>query len=128
MLQKLRDQTQNTGFKILVVAIIVVLTLFGFGATNLFMGGEPEFAKVGDVAITQNLLSAETERERRRLLGRMGPDFDPDSIDRLQLQQYVLEQLINRQVMYQTAQDIGVQVGPEQVDKELTTSPVYQTD
>ena len=38
MLQQLRDQTQSTGFKILVVAIILVLTLFGFGATNIFLG------------------------------------------------------------------------------------------
>ena len=34
MMQNLREQTQSTGFKVLVVAIIIVLTFFGFGATN----------------------------------------------------------------------------------------------
>ncbi len=86
MLLKLREQTQNTGFKILVGAIIVVLALFGFGATNLFSGADPQMAKVGSVEITQSLLSSETERERRRLLSQMGADFDPSSIDRLELQ------------------------------------------
>ena len=34
-----RDQTQSAGFKVLVVAIIFVLVLFGFGATNIFSVG-----------------------------------------------------------------------------------------
>jgi len=128
MLQKLRDQTQGTGFKILVVAIIVVLTLFGFGATNLFVGADPELAQVGDYEITQNVLAAETERERRRVLAQMGPDFDPSSIDRLQLQQYVLQQLISRQVLYQTTADLGIRVTPERVNEQLINSPAYQVD
>jgi peptidyl-prolyl cis-trans isomerase D len=128
MLQKLRDQTQGTGFKILVGAIIVVLTLFGFGATNLFLGGDPEVAQVGDFEITQGLLEAESERERRRLLAQMGPEFDPSTIDRLQLQQYALQQLINRQVLYQTSSELGVRAAPEQVNQELISSPAYQID
>ena len=36
MLQKLRDQTQSLGFKILVAVIIFVLAIFGFGAFNCF--------------------------------------------------------------------------------------------
>ena len=123
MLQKLRDQTQSTGFKILVGAIIVVLTLFGFGATNLFMGADPELAQVGDFEITQNVLAAETERERRRLLAQMGPEFDPSSIDTLQLQQYVLQQLISRQVLYQTTAGLGMRVTPDAVNEQLVTSP-----
>ena len=47
MLQQLRDQTQSTGFKVLVIAIIAVLVFFGFGATNVFSVGDPEVAEVG---------------------------------------------------------------------------------
>lgn len=128
MLQKLRDQTQSTGFQILVIAIIAVLVLFGFGATNLFMPGDPEIAQVGDFEITQNVLSIESERERRRLLAQMGEDFDPDSIDPLQLQQYALQQIINRQVLYQAAGEMGVGVSPDEVNKRLVESPAYQIE
>lgn len=128
MLQKMRDQTQGTGFKILVGAIILVLTLFGFGATSLFLGGDPELATVGDFEITQNVLAAETERERRRLLAQMGPDFDPSNIDVLQLQQYVLQQLINRHVLYQVSDNLGLAISPEAVNEELITSAAYQVD
>ncbi|MEL0048500.1 MAG: SurA N-terminal domain-containing protein [Gammaproteobacteria bacterium] len=126
MLQQLRDQTQSTGFKVLVVAIILVLTLFGFGATNLFLGTTPSIAEVGDFDITENVLSVEAERERRRVLSQMGPEFDPDDIDRLQLQNYALDQLINRQVLYQAAGSLGFNLSSGEVNQRLLESPAYQ--
>ena len=128
MLQQLRDQTQSTGFKILVVAIIVVLTLFGFGATNIFMGSVPNIATVGDFDITESVLSVETERERRRLLSQMGPEFDPADIDRIQLQNYALEQLVNRQVLYQAAAQLDIGFSDADVNQRLVESPAYQID
>ena len=68
MLQELRNQTQSIGFKVLAGAIIVVLTLFGFGATNIFMGTGPNIATIGDYEISEAVLERETERERRKLL------------------------------------------------------------
>jgi len=128
MLQQLRDQTQSTPFKVLVVAIILVLTLFGFGATNIFLGGDPTVAQVGDFDITETVLNVETEREKRRILSQVGPDFDPNDIDRIKLQQSALGQLINRQVLYQTAADLGIKVSSDEVNEQLLTSPVYQID
>ena len=128
MLQQLRDQTQSTPFKVLVVAIILVLTLFGFGATNIFLGGDPTVARVGDFDITETVLNVETEREKRRILSQVGPDFDPNDIDRIKLQQSALGQLINRQVLYQTAADLGIKVSSDEVNEQLLTSPVYQID
>lgn len=128
MLQKLRDQTQSTGFKVLVGAIIVVLTLFGFGATNLFMAGDPEVAQVGDYSLTQSTLAVEMERERRRILAQMGPDFDASNIDPLQLSDYVTQQVVSRQVLYQTADELGIEVPPDVVNDELVASEVYQVD
>jgi peptidyl-prolyl cis-trans isomerase D len=128
MLQQLRDQTQSTGFKILVIAIILVLTLFGFGATNVFLGTDPKVAQVGDFDITENVLNIETEREKRRILSQVGPEFDPDDIDRLLLQQSALNQLINRQVLYQTTAGLGIKVSTQEVNEEILASPVYQVD
>lgn len=126
MLQQLRDQTQSTGFKILVVAIIFVLTLFGFGATNIFMGSLPSIATVGDFDVTEGVLSVETERERRRLLSQMGPEFDPADIDRIQLQNYALDQLVNRQVLYQAAAQLDIGFSDAEVNRRLLESPAYQ--
>ena len=126
MLQQLRDQTQSTGFKVLVVAIILVLTLFGFGATNIFLGAVPSVANVGDYEVTENVLAIETERERRRIITQMGPEFDPADIDRLQLQSFALEQLINRQVLYQATDMLGLTLADSEVNRQLVDSPAYQ--
>ncbi len=126
MLQQLRDQTQSTGFKVLVVAIILVLTLFGFGATNIFLGAVPSVANVGDYEVTENILAIETERERRRIITQMGPEFDPADIDRLQLQSFALEQLISRQVLYQATDMLGLTLGDSEVNRQLVDSPAYQ--
>lgn len=128
MLQQLRDQTQGTGFKIFVGALIAVFVLFGFGASNLLPSSDPEVASVGGQEITQSALDVATERERLRLIAQMGPDFDPSSIDRLQLQGYVLEQLISRYVLYQAAKDLDIQVSQKQSDSELLNNQAYQVD
>ena len=127
MLQNLRDQTQGTGFKVL-VGFLVVALLFGFGVSGVFGGADPKIATVGDFDITQNVLALETDREKARLLSRAGPDFDINSIDTLQLQEYSLNQVISRQVMYQTANELGVAVSPEVVNDELVNAEAYQVD
>lgn len=126
MLQKMRDQTQSTAFKVLVGVIIFVLAVFGFGAFNLFVTGEPEVASVNGEGITQNELAAATERERRRLAAQMGEDFDPSLIDPVRLQGAVLEQLISREVLQQGAEDLGVAVSRARVDEMLVTNPNFQ--
>lgn len=126
MLQKLRDQTQNTGFKALVIVIIIVLALFGFGATNLFTAPDPELAQIGDYELTQSELALATERERRRIMAQMGTDFDPATLDAQQLSQYVLQQMINRQVVYQTAAALGLRVPDEEVNRQLVQGEAFQ--
>ena len=126
MLQELRNQTQSLGFKILAGAIIVVLTLFGFGATNLFLASDPTIAAVGDYEITEAILERETERERRKLLFQVGEDFDPNSIDRLKLREYTLEQLITKEVLFQSAENLNIRTSKELVNQRLLDNPAYQ--
>lgn len=126
MLQKMRDQTQSAAFKVLVGIIVVVLVVFGFGAVNLFVTGDPEVATVNGDGITQSELDQETERERRRLAANLGENFDPDLIDPVRLQGAVLERLIARKLLGQAAEDLGLGVGRAQVDQTLVSNPVFQ--
>ena len=126
MLQEQRNQTQSLGFKVLAGAIIIVLTLFGFGATNLFLASGPTIAAIGDYEITETVLERETERERRKLLIQVGEDFDPNSIDRLKLREYALEQLITKEVLFQTAENLNIRTSKALVDQRLLDNPVYQ--
>jgi len=126
MLQKMRDQTQSLAFKVLVGLIVFVLAVFGFGAFNLFVTGDPEVASVNGEGITQSELATATERERRRMASRMGEDFDPSMIDPVRLQGAVLEQLIARKLLAQAADDFGVAVSRERVDQVVVSNPAFQ--
>lgn len=128
MLQKMRDRTQSLGFKVLVGIIVFVLAVFGFGAVNLFVTGDPEVARVNGVGITQGQLATQTERERRRIAGQMGADFDPALIDPVRLQEAVLEQLIARALLQQAAEDFGVAVSRAHVDRVLVSNPTFQAN
>lgn len=128
MLQKMRDQTQSTAFKVLVGIIVVVLVVFGFGAFNLFVTGDPEVASVNGDGITQSALAQETERERRRLAANLGENFDPSLIDPVRLQNVVLDRLVSRKLLGQAADDLGVAVGRTQVDEAVVAIPAFQID
>ena len=126
MLQQLRDLTQSTGFKVLVVAIILVFDFVRVRGNKHLSRSVPNVAIVGDYEVTENKLAMEAERERRRIIARMGSDFDPADIDRLQLQNFALEQLINRQVLYQATDVLGLALSDAVLDQRLRESPAYQ--
>ena len=128
MLQKIRDNTQSLGFKILVGAIIIVLTVFGFGAFNLFLNPNPDVASVNGEGITQAELAQETERARARVLGQMGENADPSLVDRLALQGQVLEQMIQRMLLVQTTEDLGISTSQQRGDQALIDNPSFQAD
>jgi peptidyl-prolyl cis-trans isomerase D len=105
-----------------------VLAIFGFGAFNLFVTGEPEVATVNGEGITESQLATATERERRRMAAQMGEEFDPGMIDPVRLQGAVLEQLIARRVLGQGAEDLGMRVSRARVDDMLVSNPSFQVD
>ena len=128
MLQKLRDQTQSAGFKVIVAVLVFALAFFGFGAFNVFAPGDPEIASVNGEEITLGMVETETERQRRRIMLQFGDELDPNAIDPLALQQSALEQLIARTLLQQAVDDLGLQASQIQVDEVVTGDPNFQID
>ena len=128
MLLKLRERTQSLGFKIVVGALVFALAFFGFGAFNVFAPGDPEVASVNGDGITRGRLEVESERQRRRLLMQYGDELDREAIDPLALQQATLEQLIDRTLLEQTIDELGLQSSRAQVDDTVTSDPNFQVD
>ena len=128
MLQKLRDRTQSTGFKIIVAVLVFALAFFGFGAFNVFAPGDPEVASVNGDEITRTMVEVETERQRRRILLQLGDEVDPEAIDQLALQQASLEQLIVRKLLDQAIAELGLQASKSQVDDIVAGDPNFQVD
>ncbi|MCY4214573.1 MAG: SurA N-terminal domain-containing protein [Gammaproteobacteria bacterium] len=125
MLQRLRDQTQSTGFKIIVAVLVFALAFFGFGAFNVFAPGDPAVASVNGDDITQGALLQETEREKRFLLmeGSESADLDP-----LQVQSRALERLVTRTLLEQIVEDLDLAAAPSRVNAAVVADPGFQID
>lgn len=128
MLQKLRDQTQSAGFKVIVAVLVFALAFFGFGAFNIFAPGDPTVAEVNGDEITQSALLGEVERERRRLLAELGDEVDLEALNPLAMQGAALEGLIVRALLGQMADAFGLATSPAQVDAVILKDPGFQID
>lgn len=128
MLQRMRDGAQTLGARIMVGIIVVVLTVFGFGAFNLFAVGEPVAAVVDGEEITEAVLEAETERRRRNILAQLGEDADPSLIDSQALRGTTLDGLIQRALLTRFAGDLGVAVSDARISREIVANPEFQVD
>ena len=128
MLQKLRDQTQSFGFKIVVAVLVFALAFFGFGAFNIFAPGDPTIASVNGEEITQGVLLEEAERQRRRLMAELGDAAEADSLDPLMIQNQALEGLITRSLLNQIVEDLGLAASSARVDAAVLADPGFQVD
>ncbi len=127
MLQKMREHSQSVATKILLGVLIIVFTMFGFGAFEAFMTTDPPAAKVNGVKITQGQLAVETDRQKQRLLAQMGEGADPDLIDANRLRASVLDGLINQTILMESARDMGLRVSDAEVDRVIVDNPQFKS-
>ena len=128
MLQKMRDGAQGIGAKIIVGIICFVLVVFGFGTFNFFTESEPWAASINGDEITLRELDVEMQRQKRNLQSRMGSDADTELIDSLVNQGVVLDSLINRALLRQTADDLDLTGVPESFREGIAEDPNFQVD
>lgn len=126
MLMKLRDQAQSAGSKILIFIICAVLALFGFGSIDVFSVTDPEAASVGSEEISVGRLDAETQRTVNQLIA--SGQVDASQIDPLVIRPRILEQLITRSVLSQTAGDLGLATSQQRLVDTLRQDPSFQVD
>src|SRR5262245_45153200 len=117
MLQKMRDNAQGTAAKILLGLLVIVFTIFGCGAFQAFIEPNPPAAKVNGEKISRAALEMEVERQRKQLLDQMGQNANPDLIDAARLQKSVLDRMINRKLILETADTMGLRASEADVDK-----------
>lgn len=122
VLQKMRAGAQGIFAKVLVGLIVFVLAVTGFGAIQLFSGGEPIAATVNGDDITERQLDVETERERAVQRNRLGGEISDELLDRLVDRRAVLESLIVNTLVRQFATDLDLSVSERAVQRHIRSS------
>ena len=128
MLQKMRAGAQTMGAKVFAGIICFVLVVFGFGAFNLFTVSPPVAATVNGEEITEGQLAESVANQRRSLQRQFGDSITAETLDRLVTEESVLQQLVDRALVKQKADDLGMVTSQRQFMEQVTTNPVFQVD
>nr|MDT0253477.1 SurA N-terminal domain-containing protein [Endozoicomonas sp.] len=125
MLQSMRDKAKSwvTFLVVGIIAFMMAITGLETLAPN---PNNPKVASVNGKDITRAELAQAVDQQRRVLIQQMGEQFDPSMLDDQLLQSSVLESLIDRQLMLQSAEDQDMDIGQSQVDKLILSMPQFQ--
>jgi peptidyl-prolyl cis-trans isomerase D len=119
MLQSIRDRSRSWGAKIIVAAVVVTMALFGVESlVGLFGGNADEVAKVNGQSITRQQLEMEVQRAIRT--GQVPPEQERA------LRGQVLDELIGERLLTAFAEEGGLHLSEEQIDRVIVTLPEFQ--
>ncbi len=126
MLQELRKHT--TGWIAKFVLFLLVLTFSFWGIESYFVAqGRSDMARVGDSSVTQQDFQNEMSNLRRQAQNPQS-GLNPDDFQTPEFRRMVLDRLINRILLGQANQKLGISVPDSQVRQRIATMPVFQVD
>ena len=126
MLQTMRAKAQGMGAKIIVWAIIIALSAFGFGfgTTALFQSGDRFAAEVSGEEIS--LL--ELDREVQVRMGQMRAEFGDEYVNQLDaslLTQTILSEMVRRKAVESGVSDFGLHTAESKIDETILADPSF---
>ncbi|MBV1879446.1 MAG: SurA N-terminal domain-containing protein [Pseudomonadales bacterium] len=121
-IQDMRDNSEGIVAKIIVGLIIVVFAAFGMGSITTFLAPVAKVATVNGSDITEQEMQTGISRRRRVL------QTQDQAIDEDLLRREVLENLINRRLLTQAAEEFGMQFSNASLDAEIVATDVFQVD
>lgn len=128
MLQDIRDKSQGIVVKIIVGFIVVTFALFGVDALVTSFNSSDKVAEVDGVDITRTQMLQGAETQRRQLISMMGSQINPALLEDNLLQRRALDELIQRAVLANQADVLGLGVSDEQVNAYLLQAEQFQTN
>ena len=127
MLQNIREKVQGTTAKIVVGLIVVSFSLFGIESI-LVGGGGNEVAEVNGEPIQPQELQQALDTQKRRLIAMMGDNLDPSLLDDERLGPQALEALINRKLLMQSADEMGLTISNSEIGTLVASMDQFQVD
>jgi peptidyl-prolyl cis-trans isomerase D len=127
MLQALREKTSGLIAKIVLGVLIFVFSFFGiesyFQARN-----QTWLAKIGSTEVTQDQFNDEMNRRRQQILQQSGGSADLSFLERPEIKQQILKQLVDQEVLLAANQKYGVTVPDQFVRDAILQEQGFQAD
>lgn len=128
MLDSLRSSATGIFAKILLAFLVLTFGIWGIGDMIRNPAGRLTIAKVGDATITSDEYIIAMRREAENLRRLMGDNFSPDVLKDPTLERHVLQQLINRSLLKQESEALGIVPGDADVVRRIRTNPGFQDE
>lgn len=125
MLQTMRDNAQSWVVKVIVFLIIFVFAIFGLESLRL-VTTNTAVATVNDEEISQRELARAVNIQINQMA--QSEKFDPTQIDEKKIQKTVLDQLIDRTLLTQTAKNYGLFFPEQAIDREIISQDAFKED
>ncbi|WP_432473254.1 SurA N-terminal domain-containing protein [Amphritea sp. HPY] len=128
MLQNIRDNSKGIVAKIIVGLIAVTFALFGVESLVSLTGGSNAPATVNGVEISERDVLQGADLQRRQLLSQMGENADPTLLDDNLIRKATLDNLIQQEILLQSAENQGMTISDQQLDQMIISTPDFQVD
>jgi peptidyl-prolyl cis-trans isomerase D len=128
MLQSIRDNLKGTLAFIIIGIIIVPLALFGVDSLFSDSGLGQNAAQVNGDDISETDLNRAIYMQKQQMIARFGQNLPADFISDENLREPVLNSLIERELLSQSATDLNMAISSSKLDRMILASSQFQTD
>lgn len=126
MLEFFRERAQGWFAKIILALLIVPFALWGVDSYLRHSGTETAVAKVNGQSITSQEFDRVMKQQQERLRTALGSRFDPALLDRPEVRQSALDNLINERVLSMEAARVGMNVPDALLAQIIANIPNFQ--
>ena len=127
MLQNIRNNVQGPTTKIVVWLIVISFSIFGLESI-LVSGGSGGVAEVNGEQVTPQEMQMAVNTQKRRLISMMGDNIDPSMLDDELIGGQVLNSLIGRKLLTQSAQDMELAVSKREIGNLIGGMEQFQIE
>ncbi|MEH6575715.1 MAG: SurA N-terminal domain-containing protein [Amphritea sp.] len=128
MLQNIRDNSKGIVAKIVVGLIAVTFALFGVESLVSLTSDSNAPATVNGEEISERDVLQGADLQRRQLLSQMGENADPTLLDDNLIRKAVLDNLIEKEVLVQSATNQGITISDQNLDQMIISTQEFQVD
>jgi len=126
MLEAIRKRSASILVKLLFGLLILSFAVWGISDTITGNIANQPVASVGDLEIPPHVFQSEYQREAQRVRQALGGQLDVEQMRELGLGPRVLDQLINRALLSQGANDLRLAVSDDVVRREITNMQAFR--
>jgi len=126
MLDFMRKHAQSWMIKAALGAVVVVFIFWGIWAPR--EGRQRELIKIGPYIITVTEARNYYQNMRDRYQSIYGERFNEDMAKKLNLKERAVKDLVNRILLLQEAQRLGLKVAEEEMEASIHSIPAFQKD